>query len=285
MPITNGQLERRKQHIGSSDMAAIMGLDPFRTAYDVWISKTGRLKKNGNSTKAMERGNFLETAILNWFESTTGKKIIRNQYRSAKNEGIPFGTNTDAIVRDEGAPVEGKSVGNYSQEVWGEPDTDEMPDRVIVQSFVHMICMDAPICYVPVYLPYRDFQLFHVDYRPDLATVIIAAGLNFWENHVLKDIPPENALPSIDIAKRIRKQPNKTVSISAGLIAAYEETQAFVKEAKEKKERAQAAILAALDGAEEGIADNGRRVTNFTQKRKGYTVEDTEFAVLRFPKK
>lgn len=43
MPITQKQREFRRSHIGSSDIAAILGKDPYKTAYDVWLDKTGQL--------------------------------------------------------------------------------------------------------------------------------------------------------------------------------------------------------------------------------------------------
>ena len=40
MPITELQRQRRRKHIGSSDVAAILNMDQFRNSADVWISKT-----------------------------------------------------------------------------------------------------------------------------------------------------------------------------------------------------------------------------------------------------
>lgn len=285
MPITDLQREKRKQHLGSSDMAGILGLDPFRSAYDIWCEKTGRLDDSERKeTACMTRGNFLEAAILAWFEQSIGKSITRNQYRSAKNEGIPIGTNIDAIINEGGFPVEAKSVGSYSNEVWGEPGTDLVPDRVIIQCHVHMIATDTLFCFVPVYLPYRDFAQFTVPCNTDLKNIICEAAINFWENNVRKDIAPD-AAPSIDVVKRIRRQPNKTVDIAQTLIDAYIKAQQAESAATKAKDAAQAAILAVMDDAEGAVSDKGQKVTYFEQVRKGYVVEESSYRVLRFPKK
>ena len=43
MPITSAQRLARRNHIGASDLPAIMGLDTFKTAADVWLEKRGML--------------------------------------------------------------------------------------------------------------------------------------------------------------------------------------------------------------------------------------------------
>ena len=42
MTITEKQLAARDSGLGSSEIAAILGRDPWRTAWDVWAVKTGR---------------------------------------------------------------------------------------------------------------------------------------------------------------------------------------------------------------------------------------------------
>ncbi|HRR40229.1 MAG TPA: YqaJ viral recombinase family protein [Syntrophales bacterium] len=86
MPITETQREARRKHLGSSDVAAILGVDPFKNAYDVWLEKTGKVDSSDISSEAAEIGNALETGILNLAERRLGK-ILRNQYRSAKDSG------------------------------------------------------------------------------------------------------------------------------------------------------------------------------------------------------
>ena len=43
MPATETQLEQRRSRLGSSDIAAILGVDTHKNAYDVWLDKTGKL--------------------------------------------------------------------------------------------------------------------------------------------------------------------------------------------------------------------------------------------------
>lgn len=59
-------LEFRKSHIGASEIASIMGVDPWRTPYQLWCEKTG-LVESQPPNKAMERGIFMEDEALHRF--------------------------------------------------------------------------------------------------------------------------------------------------------------------------------------------------------------------------
>lgn len=75
--------ELRRNKIGGSDAAAIMGCDPYKTARDVWEQKV--LRKQQHVTNAMRRGNDLESVARHMFEKITGRfyppaVIISDQY-------------------------------------------------------------------------------------------------------------------------------------------------------------------------------------------------------------
>ena len=55
-------LEVRKNGIGSSEVATIVGLNPWQTPYQLWRIKTGQdAPKNENF--AMKAGHYLEDAV------------------------------------------------------------------------------------------------------------------------------------------------------------------------------------------------------------------------------
>ena len=277
MAITKKQLKQRKNYLGSSDVAAIMGLDPFRNAYDVWLDKAGKLEP-AEENKVMKRGRYLEPAILNYAEDELGLlKKDPSKLEFIKPDYYLL-SHPDALAKGE--PVEAKSQGNYSKEVWGDEGTDQVPDRVIIQCHVHLICTDEKLCFVPTYLPYREFQMFHVDFDPDIADNITTAAKHFWEQHVIKDVPPEDVVPDLAVVKRIRREPETIADISADLWRAYVEAQADYKLSGELKEKAQAALLAAIGTCEAGKCKFGL-ATYFEQIKKSYTVPESKYRTLR----
>ena len=65
-------LAERRQRIGATDVSAIMGVNPYSTAYDVWLDKTGKLEPwDGNDATSI--GNILEPSILDEAERRWGE--------------------------------------------------------------------------------------------------------------------------------------------------------------------------------------------------------------------
>lgn len=83
-------LTHRQEGIGSSEVATILGLNPWETPYQLW-----RRKKELDAPKqenfAMRAGHYLEDAVAQFWHDETGRDIIK---RSA----------TDWIIRDNERP-------------------------------------------------------------------------------------------------------------------------------------------------------------------------------------
>lgn len=264
MVITYVQREQRRKHLGSSDMAAVLGLDPWRNAYDVFLDKTGQLT-DAKESAAMYLGTKLESGVLEFAEEKLGK-LIKNQYRSA--QGFPIGSNIDALVVEAGEPVEAKTSGILGPlaDNWGDDGTDEVPDRVIVQAHCHMICTNKKVCHVPALLGGKGFKMFHVHWDQTIAGVIMDKSLDFWENFVEKGIEPPDVIPSIEVIKRRIRVPKKTVPIAPTLVIQWQNAKDSAKLAEQFKKDAEEQLLAALGDAEAGECELGI-VTYFEQGR------------------
>ena len=79
-------LEVRKGGIGSSEVATIVGLNPWETPYQLWRRKRGMDAPKAENF-AMKAGHYLEDAVSRFWSDATGKEVIK---RSA----------TDWIIRD-----------------------------------------------------------------------------------------------------------------------------------------------------------------------------------------
>jgi len=287
MTITATQLERRKQHIGSSDMGAILGLSPWKTPWDVWAGKTGKLVNALEPPSASAHaGNLFERGVLSFAKQELGR-LLRNQYRAAPE--FHLGANIDALAVERGLePVEAKTAGLFGplRGEWGEPGTDQVPELYIVQAHVHMICAERNLCHLAAFLGGRGFTLYAIPINADLSEIIKARAVEFWEQNVQRDIPPPESWPSLDVAKRIRRVPNKTVDIPPGLIFAWQMEAAEEAEAKKLKDAAKARILAALGDAEAAVDPvSGEAVTYFVESRKEHMVRASSGPVLRWKKK
>jgi putative phage-type endonuclease len=271
--ITDLQRQSRKKHIGSSDVAAILGLDPFRNAYEVFLEKTGKLDDKEKAGRAINLGSMLEHAIIRMAEDRLGK-IVRNQYRTVKDFPV-LAASTDGIVKSSGEPVEAKSTNiTYrapESDHWGDEGTDQVPERVIIQCTVQMMATESSVCHNPVIIGGRGFVMFRVPFDKDLAEMILERVAKFWEFNVQGDRPPENCVPSMEVVKRVRRIPEKTVDIADGLVKQWQAAREYRLEWEKKEEKAQAEMLAALGLAEAGKFSDGL-LTYFRQSRESLDV-------------
>ena len=278
MAITEKHKERRRKYIGASEVAAILGLDPYRTPWDVWADKTGKLEESVTS-EAAKIGQVFEVGILRLAEEVLGK-ITLNQWRVL--QGTHLSATDDAIVNETGRPVEAKFRGIYKfvGDEWGEAGTDQVPDDVIAQAQTQLLCTGSDLCHVAAFMTGRGFGLFEVPLDKDLGKTIIEAVERFWNDHIVKDIPPEESQPSASVIKRIRREPKSIIDIPKELVEVLQLKKAALKIAKSEEKDADTVLKAALGAAEAGRFTGGM-VTFLQQARKGYVVKESKYRVLR----
>jgi len=61
--------------IGGSDIPAIIGVNPYKTAYQLWLEKTGQVPPVQDN-KYMRAGRKLEQVVADFFAEETNAKII-----------------------------------------------------------------------------------------------------------------------------------------------------------------------------------------------------------------
>ena len=69
-------LELRKDGIGASEVAAIVGLSPWDTPFSLWLKKTGQCELEPEN-EAMRMGHLLEPVVVTLWEEATGFKAVK----------------------------------------------------------------------------------------------------------------------------------------------------------------------------------------------------------------
>lgn len=275
--ISAQQREARRNYIGSSDAPAILGLDPYRSASDVWLEKTGQVDdfEGNNDTR---RGTFLEPAILDWAAWKLGQQFKRNVMGC--DHQLAIAANFDGINGDGGFIVEAKSSVNADE--WGEEGTDQVPERVVAQTHHAMLVAGRGIrtAYVPVLLPgFRsfDFRLYKIERNDDLAAEIGRRGAAFMVDYVRPKIRPDDFKPSIEVLKRIRRELGKVTTVESEVADTWIIARAARLKAEKFEEEAERALLAAIGDAE--AADHpGGRITYLEQFRNSLDAKALEAA-------
>ena len=70
-------LKYRESGIGSSEVATIVGLNPWETPYQLWRRKVG-LDEPKQENFAMKAGHYLEDAVAQFWHDETGQDIIKS---------------------------------------------------------------------------------------------------------------------------------------------------------------------------------------------------------------
>lgn len=191
-------LKERKTGIGGSDMAAIKGLSPFKTAVSVWLDKTNPAIDPTSPSARLELGNWLEAPLAHWYEEQTGRKTQR--YTKMLRKGHVIG-HIDRLVCPEGKTRaitgQGKFIGNRFLEIktTSKPHDWEngVPPYYYDQIFTYFGLVDAfEVCDVPyaVIAPGVERNIASVERDDELAKAQIEFGNAWWEEYVIGNKPP-----------------------------------------------------------------------------------------------
>lgn len=178
-------LELRKQTIGGSDAAGIIGLNQYSSPYSVWADKTGRLPPKPDN-EAMRQGRDLEDYVASRWCEATGKRV-RRENSMIYCEEYPFAhADIDRWVIGENAGLECKttSVMNLKKFKGGD-----YPENYYVQCVHYMAVTGADRWYLGVLILNQGFYEFVIERDEAEIEALMAQEEVFW-NLVKSDTPP-----------------------------------------------------------------------------------------------
>lgn len=243
MTITAKQQADRRKGIGASDVPAIFGADPFKSLFDLWAQKTGRLDAD-EAGEAARIGNALERGILDLAAERIGAKLVAP--KSTFTRGA-LRANVDAFVGSakRGSPIVEAKLTSWP-EGWGRDGTGEVPDRVLYQVQAQMLACESREAFVA---RRAEFALYRVERDDDLIAEIEHRIEHFWRAHVLADVPPDGG-PSAGVAPLLRREAGKRVAIDAALIEDERAKKTALAAAEAAHEEAKARLIGALGDAD-----------------------------------
>lgn len=179
-------LQARKKGIGGSDIAAIMGQNPYKTPYELWLEKTGRAESDPDNA-AMYWGRVLEDVVADEFVERTGKKIAR---RKMVQKDFVI-ANVDRVIQKESAILECKTARQRTEQ-WGEEWTDQVPPNYLLQCQWYLMALERQTCYLAVlFLAERRFHIYQIEASERLQQSMWDAAADFWTLYVQRDMPPD----------------------------------------------------------------------------------------------
>jgi putative phage-type endonuclease len=183
-------LRERKNYLGGTDLSSIAGLNPYRTALDVYLDKTSD-DIACETSPAMRWGTLLEDTIAKEYAEVTGQ-TIEIEPNTIYHPSMKFlGANIDRWVGDKEYVLECKTAGFTRGKEWGEEGTDQIPESYLVQVAYYAAICAVPKVDIAVLIGGQDFRIYTYERSKELEDKLIKIACNFWDNHIEKRIPPK----------------------------------------------------------------------------------------------
>lgn len=246
----------RRRGIGGSDAGAILGFNNYSSPHEIYLSKTDGIDRDLSGNEAVYWGKRLEAVVAAEFEKRSGKKVKRVN-AALQSIKYPFMlANVDRMVIGENAVLECKTANQYFAADW---DGGEVPPAYICQCQHYMAVTGAECCYIACLVGGQRFVYKPIERDGEFIEYLIQKERDFWENNVLKNVPPP--ISGMDCDSEYLK--NKYPESCGGAVmmtgeteaAAYEYIDLCAKEneIKEAKKRCANAIKQYMGEAEQAV--------------------------------
>lgn len=207
-------LKERQKGIGGSDVAAILGMSPWRTPYQVWEEKTTPIDETAaeDDRPALYWGRVLEAPIRQAYADKTGRTVTKPAEAFVSSKYPFMRANLDGIA-DDGRVVEFKT--SSKSDGWGEVGTDEIPDYYMTQVQHYLAVTGAKTADVAVLIGGNDFRIYTVEADEELQALLIERESEFWA--LVESRTPPDLTSTKDAARRYRvATAKKAVEATAG---------------------------------------------------------------------
>ncbi|MFI2132877.1 YqaJ viral recombinase family protein [Lysinibacillus fusiformis] len=247
-------LDARRAGIGGSDVGAIMGFNQYKSAYQVFLEKTGQYHEEIDN-EAVYFGNALEDFVAQEFAKRTGKRVRRLNKMLVHPEHDFMLANLDRVVVGERAVLECKTASEYVKEAW---EGEEIPASYLCQVHHYLAVTGFEKAYIAVLVGGNKFIWKEIERDEEFIEILIDREKDFWENHVLKDIAPpiDGSDATNDLIKKMYPQDDGTAIMLTKdddvLLDAIDSISSEIKALEQQKKEYENQLKLKLENATEG---------------------------------
>ena len=181
---TNEQRTKRRAGLGASEVAAVLGLCPFRTPWDVFASKTG-LSEDGEENDAKTLGHLFEGPILALYEKKNGVSV-RTPLPTIQHHKYAWAFATpDGEESNTGVLVQAKNVGRGMAHEWARG----LPEYVALQVQWEMACADRQAARVAAVVCGTEYVQFDCHRDDDAIEAMFEVCGAWWKRHIVNKEP------------------------------------------------------------------------------------------------
>lgn len=196
--LTEEQRIQRKNGIGASDAAAAAAMSPWCTQYELYLEKIADYVEERNDFERdfkFIEGNLLEDVVAAMYTMKTGAEVHEPRQTIYHPEYPFIYANLDrALTHQPNYYIECKTTNDFtfSQGKWGTEGSSDMPMQYLLQCAHQAMVGNAEAVDLAVYVKglKSGFYIYTYQRNYELEAALLARELNFWNEHVLKRVPP-----------------------------------------------------------------------------------------------
>ena len=239
-------LDVRKRGIGSSDAAAAVGLNPYKSQLELWLEKTGRdagLPKPDpqDESTATYWGTVLEPIVAAHYRKRTGRRVRRVnavlQHPDPDLSWMLANIDREVIGAQDVQILECKTAGINGARLWREG----VPEYVQLQVMHQLAVTGKQAADVAVLIGGQALEIHRIERDELMIARLIELERRFWQYVVTDTPPPADGSDSADQALRCLypQDSGKTVDFSHNpvLTLAYVELKALRNSIAQQQER------------------------------------------------
>jgi putative phage-type endonuclease len=285
-PNREAWLKLRQEGIGASDAAAAVGLNPYKSPFQLWMEKTGRAPDAPQSEPA-RWGHRLQQVVGEAFAEET-KRVVApaGEFTIYEHPESPILLATlDFFQRkgfgEEKGLLEAKTAGYAMKEEW----ENTAPLHYMVQVQYQMLVTGLSLGSIAVLIGGQRFLWADIAPDPEFQARLRWHVEEFWRMHVQADSPPPVQAEDNDVLRYAYKQRSVGLIPGTGELITWDEQRAqaieAIKAAERKRDEAEAHIKSAI-GEHGGIVlPNGVKYLWREEHRKEYLVPASVRRTLR----
>jgi len=278
--------EERKKYLGASEVATILGANPYSSPWEVWAVKKGLIEPFGGN-EVTKLGQRIEPVLLDYAEDDLGE-LDRDV--PVPHPSVPLRATLDGQVKASGDVVEAKTAGLLSGRAddWGEDGLvlypDQIPKTYYLQVQTQLACTGEKRAHLYAMLPRRGVTVYEVKADPKLQGAIVRHVDDWWNRYMIGTEEPDIRSASLDALKRLDRDPSKEIYFdedAESLVMEYQNAKRHAAIHKRRMDSLQREIIASLGDAERAVTPRGYELRYDLQDRKQYTVKAASYRVLR----
>lgn len=234
------QLDRQK-YLGGSDVAAILGISPWTTPFQLFQKKTGALVEEITPAKQriLDRGHRWEPIVLEMVVDELRDRghdvevvAVGQRYIDSEFSFLAAEIDAELIVDGEQVNGEMKTANVFAAAGWGDYDSDDVPIYYVAQVMHGLMIQPRRRAVVAAVTGFDDRPMIRwVERDDDTIAAIRAREIEFWQR-IQSGMPPDPETPD-DVKWLYPKDSGKTLEADLELRHLCENIREFKANAKE----------------------------------------------------